>query len=404
MRAKISNEVALSQIVRRIKLKKRVFSLVLTMFLILTFVPSFADAKVYTKDDLQSLYDTVAPYIFNSEEILQSTLSEEEDVLCATPINVARTALLSPDFPAGHFDAVYRGLYSAFSMLSLVSQRNNSLTNPKVLRLFNALISLIANDDYYKIAPSAEAEEVKAVVEKSKEYLANPTLYAADDMHAQMNQLFITLHGVSVYKITDFNTKFAEYAQDTTPLQEGGFSDVLATDWFYDAVKYVCDGGLFKGTSDTTFSPSLEMTRGMFITVLSRFAKVDISADDMIFEDVSPDAYYAAPVFWANHCGLLTWIQGDTFSPDQPITREEMVTTMYNYCRYIAYDLSNIMPSAPESFTDFSEASSYAHDAIGYAHAMGIISGYEDGSLKPQGTATRAEVAQVFINLENALY
>lgn len=385
-------------------MKKRIISIVLSILVVFTFVPALADTKVYTKEDLQSLYDTVALYIFNSEEILQSTLSEEEDALCAVPITIARNALLSPDFPAEHFDAVYRGLYSSFSMMSLVSQRNNSLTNPKVLRLLKALVSLIANDDYYDIAPADEAANVRAVVEKSNEYLSNPTLYAADDMHAQMNQLFITLHGVSIFKITDFNTKFASYATGNSPSTGGLFSDVSESDWFYDAVKYVCDGGLFKGTSDTTFSPSTEMTRGMFITVLSRFAKVDIASATPIFEDVSPESYYAAPIFWANHCSLLTWVDGNTFSPDKPITREEMVTTMYNYCRYIAYDLSNILPSSPESFSDFSQASPFAIDAIGYTHAMGIISGYEDGSLKPQGTATRAEVAQVFINLENALY
>ena len=385
-------------------MKKRVLALVLSIVLLFACLPAFADKKVYTKEDLQSLYDTVALYIFNSEEILQSTLSEEEDALCATPILVARTALLSPDFPAEHFDAVYRGLYSSFSMMSLVSQRNNSLTNPKVLRLLKALISLIANDDYYEIAPVNEASQVREVIEKSNEYLANPTLYAADDMHAQMNQLFITLHSVSVFKINDFNVRFSSYVEEV-PLPQGGlFNDVSESDWFYDAVKYVCDNGLFKGTSDTEFSPNIQMTRGMFITVLYRFAKAEISDVPQIFEDVKTDAYYSAPVFWANHCALIPWAKDNKFLPDEPISREEMVSTMYNYCLYISYDISNISPSEPETFSDFDEVSDFSREAVGYAHAMGIISGYEDGSLRPLGTATRAEVSQVFINLENALY
>ena len=53
------------------------------------------------------------------------------------------------------------------------------------------------------------------------------------------------------------------------------FSDVMETDWFYDAVSYAHTNGFFNGTSKTTFSPSGTMTRGMFVTVLGRMAGVD---------------------------------------------------------------------------------------------------------------------------------
>jgi hypothetical protein len=70
----------------------------------------------YTKAELQTLYDTVANYIFTSEELLQSTLTDYEDSLCATAILVAKKALLSDSFSEDAYDYIYRGLYDAFTM------------------------------------------------------------------------------------------------------------------------------------------------------------------------------------------------------------------------------------------------------------------------------------------------
>ena len=302
-------------------MKKRFLSLILAIVLLCISAPFASADTVYTKTDLQTLYDTVANYIFRSEEILASTLTEDEDALCARTIIISKAALLSPSFPQEHFDAVYRGLYDAFSMMSLVSQRNNSLTNPKVLRLLKALISLIVNDDYYEIAPPEDCESVAQTVNKSLEYINDPTSYNPEDMYAQMNQLFICLRNASEYKLTLFNAKYGVYV----------FNDVRENDWFFSAVKYVFNNGLFNGTSENEFSPSLQMTRGMFITVLSRFAEATAPDTPSPFTDVPADAYYADAVNWAYAGGILSWTEGENFYPDSPITREEMVTSIYNY-------------------------------------------------------------------------
>lgn len=375
-------------------MKKRVFSLILTIAILISSAASVsADTHKYTKEDLQSLYDTVANYIFKSEELLSATLTEYEDSICATSILVARNALLSNSFSPEAYDYIYRGLYNAFSMMSLATQRNNSLTAPKVMRLLKALTSLIANDDYYNIVDADTASAVKEIVSRSLEYINNSTAYAQDDMYAQMNQLFITLQDVAEYKIAYFNAEYGIYA----------FEDIRPNDWFFSAVSYVFGEGLFKGTSNTTFSPSTQMTRGMFITVLSRFSGEEMLEASSFFMDVDENMYYAAPIAWAKNGDMISWAEGDIFSPDAPITREEMVTTMYSYCKYTGFNLENIQPSQEDIFTDLSDASAFSAEPLRYAHAMGIISGYEDGSLRPQATATRAEVAQVFINLTNAL-
>jgi len=372
-------------------LKRRLISLLLTVVLVLSFtVTTFA----YNKNDLQGLYDTVATYIFTSEKLLENTLTESEDAMCATTILIAKKALLSNLFSEEEYDVIYRELYSVYGFMTLATQRNNAMTNPKVTKLLKTVSSIVVNNSYYKIVDSVTADAVKSVVTKSLEYINNSDKYPQDDMNAQMNQFFITLQDVARQRSEFFNAQYGARLLE----------DIDSSQWFYNAVNYVYSMGLFKGTSTTTFSPNEKMTRGMFITVLSRMAGLaDTYQGASPFVDVDPAQYYAAPIAWANNGGMISWVGSNKFNPDAPITREEMVTTMYNYCRYIALDFTGVIPTSEEAIPDIGNASFYSKDALRYAHAMKIISGYEDGSLRPQGTATRAEVAQVFINFSNVV-
>lgn len=78
------------------------------------------------------------------------------------------------------------------------------------------------------------------------------------------------------------------------------FADVEPGDWFYSAVEYVNTEGLFNGTAGDRFSPGSPMTRGMFVTVLGKFAQADTEPyGEPAFQDVPAGAYYAPYVGWA---------------------------------------------------------------------------------------------------------
>ena len=68
--------------------------------------------------------------------------------------------------------------------------------------------------------------------------------------------------------------------------------------------------------------------------------------------------------------------------------RQDMVTILYR-----ALNKSN--SAAALDFTDVDNIAEYAKDAVAQLVGMGVINGYEDGSFKPRGTATRAEAAKV---------
>ena len=101
------------------------------------------------------------------------------------------------------------------------------------------------------------------------------------------------------------------------------FSDVHPSDWYSDAVNYVCEAGLMNGTSNTTFSPNGTTSRGMIVTILYRLA----GSPDMPesnwgypYADVDAAAYYSTPVYWARVNDLVTGYNDTQFGPDDAIT------------------------------------------------------------------------------------
>ena len=82
-------------------------------------------------------------------------------------------------------------------------------------------------------------------------------------------------------------------------------------------------------------------------------------------------------------------------APLDDITRQDLVTIFYRYAKFAGYDLSISKGTSLAGYTDGAEVSNYASEAMRWAISKGIITGYEDGSLRPKDTATRAQVAAV---------
>ena len=96
------------------------------------------------------------------------------------------------------------------------------------------------------------------------------------------------------------------------------FTDVPSGSWYYNAVTYAYENNLFNGTSATTFSPELSMSRAMLVTVLYRLHGSPEVSGATPFADVPAGEYYTRPVLWANENGIVTGITATTFAPDSP--------------------------------------------------------------------------------------
>ena len=153
-----------------------------------------------------------------------------------------------------------------------------------------------------------------------------------------------------------------------------GFNDVAPSAWYADAVKYVVERGLFGGVGNGNFAPNANMTRAMMWTVLARYMGVNT--------DTGANWYEAARA-WAIEKGI-----SDGTMADGNVTREQFVTMLWRLSGEPTVDNA-------ASFTDSGKVSDYAKAAVDWAVAQGIVNGYSDGTFKPQGSATRAEVAKM---------
>ena len=106
------------------------------------------------------------------------------------------------------------------------------------------------------------------------------------------------------------------------------FTDVSASDYYYNAVLWAVENGITTGTSETTFSPNESCTRAQCVTFLYR-AVGSAATAKASFTDVSADAYYAPAVAWAVEKGVTEGTSATTFSPDAVCTRAQIVTFLY---------------------------------------------------------------------------
>ena len=172
------------------------------------------------------------------------------------------------------------------------------------------------------------------------------------------------------------------------------FTDVNEGDWFYNDVMFVYQNGLMAGTSDTTFSPNAPITRAQAAVIFYRMAGSPEVTGDSAFTDVENGpgtAWYYNAVLWAQQNGIVSGYGDGTFRPGTNITREQLAVIFYNYAKHKGYDVS--ATNDLSGFTDAGDVSDWALPAMRWAVGSGIMGGYGDGILGPQGTATRAQVA-----------
>lgn len=178
------------------------------------------------------------------------------------------------------------------------------------------------------------------------------------------------------------------------------FTDVKSGNWFYDAVKYAYAQGLMTGTSATTFAPNGTMNRAMIVTVLYRLEKSPAVTGTSKFTDVPAGQWYSDAVSWAAANKIVNGYDETTFGPMNAVTREQMAAILFRYEQ--VKGLENVtLEENLNRFPDQNKISAYAIPALQWAVGQKIINGNADGTLDPTGTATRAQVAQIFTNLLN---
>ena len=184
--------------------------------------------------------------------------------------------------------------------------------------------------------------------------------------------------------------------EEDVPLTEGkvaDFDDVPADAWFAEAVQYVYEHDLMTGVSENLFAPNAQMNRAMVAQILFNVEKPADTEAPAAFRDVAADQWYAKAVNWAVWQGYMSGYGAGSFGPNDALTREQLVTILWRYSGSPVMGDSSML----NTFSDAAMTSDYAQQAMTWAYAQGVISGNADGTLNPQGTATRAEVATILM-------
>ena len=184
--------------------------------------------------------------------------------------------------------------------------------------------------------------------------------------------------------------------------KDSRFTDVSKSAWYYDAVMYVYEKGLMVGTADDTFSPNVELSRAMIVTILYRHAgELDVSGLTNLFDDVAAGQWYTDAVKWAADNGIITGYGNGKYAPETSVTRQDIAVILMRYMNYRGIVLP--VNAMRITFADEDAISDYAMDAIQTFNKLGVINGTGTNAqgqtiVEPKGNATRAQAAMLLMN------
>ena len=169
--------------------------------------------------------------------------------------------------------------------------------------------------------------------------------------------------------------------------------------WAADYVDFLYNADITTGYSDGTFRPNQNISRAQFAVMLYRYLKLDANKYESVslpFMDLGQIPAYALPAAKALYSeGIITGSEKNGklyFNPDSSLTRAQ-AAAMIGRTQAKGY------AEAELTFTDNGKIPAYAAPYIRTMTAQGVISGYSDGSFKPNNNITRGQMAKILYNL-----
>lgn len=176
------------------------------------------------------------------------------------------------------------------------------------------------------------------------------------------------------------------------------FNDLNDYEWAVDAINTLAEKNIVNGTADRVFSPSSNVTRAEYVSMLMRALGESVSpAEEVPFSDVVQGEWYYEPIAKALNLGVANGYEDGTFGINENISREDMMVMAYRTLNALGISIPANKPYA--SFSDQSSISDYAVEAIERMYCADIINGVGDNMLDPKGAADRAQSAKIIYGL-----
>lgn len=304
----------------------------------------------------------------------------------------------------------------------LVASTNNSqvqtMSYQDIYKLF-VLSKLDFTDDQVTVISTKNSITVKMSLDAiEKSYEDGTNLYPeGEDDFAESYKEFKTLFGDAIQmRITqsgssfkadiyalgkwqavtgeDLNELFKVFNRADIDLKAGGYFTDTIGHWAESYIQLLYQVGIVSGTTDTTFSPNGQVTRGQLASMIFRASGLDVNED---YE--GPATYSDMQGFWGakevavlQEYGLIDIFDGNKFEPNKPVTREEMAYVTANYLLAMEYDAKET--GTNNTFVDKDQMRKETVEAIGLLQQLGVIGG-EGGKFNPKGNLTRAQFSKI---------
>ena len=251
----------------------------------------------------------------------------------------------------------------------------------------------LVNGETLKTEPTVAIE---GTVDNTKEGEYTITASGAETPNANYNDIVYVAGKLTISNkntvITPVGPKPQQPTQPEEPEVTPSFGDV-AGEWFEADVEYVAEKGLMNGVGDgSMFAPLMDTSRGMIVTILWRMEGQPVPMTANTFKDVEKGAYYEQAVAWAAEKGIVNGY-GDTFGPNDNITREQFATILFRYAQYKGLAAVTLEENLI-GYADHAKVSPYAVQAMNWAVGKGLINGI-GSELQPAGAASRAQAAAI---------
>ena len=265
----------------------------------------------------------------------------------------------------------------------------------------NARLNVSFDADYLRYVRCETPFAVHAVREEAEKLTIGLASTSAGPVREGKELVTLTFEMTGRWDKTDITVTAVMYGgkqvdESVTVTAMGGgyrFQDVTADQWFYEAVDYMASEGYIQGISQTHFGPALNMNRASFVTLLGRLEGVEKTAAETRFTDVPADSFYSGYVAWAVEKGITNGMTENLFGPAESVNRAQMVTFLYRYAVSEGMDVTVADADALlAQFPDGAALPEWTKAPFAWALDRGIINGM-DGTLAPEGTANRAQVA-----------
>ena len=250
-----------------------------------------------------------------------------------------------------------------------------------------------SSPSYSVTTPSKTENGTVTVSPRSAEKGDTVTITVKPDSGYQLDDLTVTDKNGKELKLTDKGngkytftmpaSKVEIKATFVKEVETSPFSDVSASNYYYEAVKWAQEKGITGGIGNGLFGPNQPCTRAQIVTFLWRAAGSPEPKAMSSFADVSMDAYYAKAVAWAVENGITTGTGDGKFSPDATCTRAQSVTFLFRA-------IGKLVDSKAE-FSDVLTDSYYAN-AVAWAVENGVTNGIGGGLFGPNNSCTRAQI------------